>query len=95
MPADQPAFGMISYNNQNDLNKNLLKQSVIDRVDIQLLDENQNYLDFNNLDWSITICLSNERIDREKDITTIRDITNKIKPIELTTDQQELNFLQK
>ena len=95
VPADQPAFGMISYNNQNDLNKNLLKQSVIDRVDIQLLDENQNYLDFNNLDWSITICLSNERIDREKDITTIRDITNKIKPIELTTDQQELNFLQK
>ncbi len=86
---------MISYNNQNDLNKNLLKQSVIDRVDIQLLDENQNYLDMNNLDWSITICLSNERVDREKDITTIKDITNKNKPIELTTDQQELKFLQK
>ena len=86
---------MISYTSQNDLNKNLLKQSIIDRVDIQLLDENQNYLDFNNLDWSITICLSNERVDREKDTTTIKDITNKIKPIELTTDQQELNFLQK
>lgn len=95
IPADQPAFGMISYNNQNDLNKNLLKQSVVDRVDIQLLDENQNYLDFNNLDWSITICLSNERVDREKDTTTIKDITNKIKPIELTTEQQELKFLQK
>ena len=95
IPADQPAFGMISYTSQNDLNKNLLKQSIIDRVDIQLLDENQNYLDFNNLDWSITICLSNERVDREKDTTTIKDITNKIKPIELTTDQQELKFLQK
>ena len=95
IPADQPAFGMISYTSQNDLNRNILKQSVIDRIDIQLLDENQNYLDFNNLDWSITICLSNERVDREKDTTTIKDITNKIKPIELTTDQQELNFLQK
>jgi len=93
IPADQPAFGMISYTSQNDLNKNLLKQSVIDRVDIQLLDENQNYLDFNNLDWSITICLSNERIDREMDMITLNDITrgaiyspeatNEKKPLEL------------
>ena len=95
IPADQPAFGMISYTNQNDLNNNLLKQSVIDRIDIQLVDENQNYLDFNNLDWTITISLSNARIDRERDTTTLRDITNKNKPLELTTDQQELNFLQK
>ena len=95
IPADQPAFGMISYSNQNDLNNNILKQSVIDRIDIQLVDENQNYLDFNNLDWTITISLSNERIDRERDTTTLRDITNKNKPLELTTDQQELNFLQK
>ena len=105
IPADQPAFGMISYTSQNDLNKNLLKQSVIDRVDIQLLDENQNYLDFNNLDWSITICLSNERIDRETDMITLNDITRgavyapeaiakEKKPIELSKDQKELSFLQ-
>lgn len=105
IPADQPAFGMISYNSQNDLNKNLLKQSVIDRIDIQLLDENQNYLDFNNLDWSITICLSNERIDREMDMITLNDITRgavyepeaiakEKKPIELSKDQKELSFLQ-
>ncbi len=93
IPADQPAFGMISYTSQNDLNKNLLKQSIIDRVDIQLLDENQNYLDFNNLDWSITICLSNERIDKKTDMITLNDITrgsvyspeatNEKKPLEL------------
>ena len=93
IPADQPAFGMISYTSQNDLNRNLLKQTVIDRVDIQLLDENQNLLDMNNLDWSITICLSNERIDRERDLTTLNDITrgavyspeatNEKKPLEL------------
>ena len=96
---------MISYSNQNDLNNNLLKQSIIDRVDIQLLDENNNYLDMNNLDWTITISLSNERVDRERDRTTLRDITNKNKPLdteeeinkplELTKDQQELNLLQK
>ena len=96
IPADQPAFGMISYNNQNDLNKNLLKQSVIDRVDIQLLDENQNYLDMNNLDWSITICLSNERIEKDRDMTTIKDITGIIKkPLELTKDEEELKLLEK
>lgn len=111
IPADQPAFGMISYTSQNDLNKNLLKQSVIDRVDIQLLDENQNYLDFNNLDWSITICLSNERIDIKMDTITLNDITRGsvyspeaakekkpielINPVELTKDEKELSFLQK
>jgi hypothetical protein len=100
IPADQPAFGMISYTSQNDLNRNILKQSTIDRVDIQLLDENQNYLDFNNLDWSITICLSNERIVKDRDFTTIKDITNKInnkinKPLELTKDEEELKLLEK
>ena len=78
---------------------------MIDRIDIQLLDENQNYLDFNNLDWSITICLSNERIDREMDMITLNDITRgavyepeaiakEKKPIELSKDQKELSFLQ-
>ena len=107
IPADQPAFGMISYTNQNDLNNNLLKQSVVDKVDIQLLDENNNYLDFNNIDWTITISLSNERVDRERDMKTIRDITrmdNSInkpleitenKPIELTKDEEELKLLEK
>jgi hypothetical protein len=95
IPADQPAFGMISYTSQNDLNRNLLKQSVIDRIDIQLLDENQNYLDFNNLDWSITICLSNERIEKGRDFTTIKDITGIIKkPLELTKDEEELKLLE-
>ena len=29
IPADQPAFGMISYTNQNDLNKNILKSILV------------------------------------------------------------------
>jgi hypothetical protein len=106
IPADQPAFGMLSYTNQNDLNKNILKQTVIDKIDIQLLDENQNYLDMNNLDWTITICLSNERIDRERDTITLRDITSEkkplelnqkpleLKPTELSQDEKDLSFLQ-
>ena len=75
-----------------------MKQTVIDKIDIQLLDENQNYLDMNNLDWTITICLSNERIDRERDTITLRDITKEKKPlekpIELSQDEKELSFLQ-
>jgi hypothetical protein len=106
IPADQPAFGMLSYTNQNDLNKNILKQTVIDKIDIQLLDENQNYLDMNNLDWTITICLSNERVDRERDTITLRDITKEKKPLELnqkplelkpnelSQDEKDLSFLQ-
>ena len=31
-------------------------------------------IDLNNLDWTMTLCLSIEREDKAKDITTLKDI---------------------
>lgn len=67
VPCDQPYFNMISYINQNDLNKNILKAPYIDTIDIQITDENDNLVDFHNLDWTITLVVSNNRNDKVQD----------------------------
>ena len=100
---------MISYVNQNALNKNIIKTPTIDNIDIQLTDENDNLIDFNNLDWTITLCLSIEREEKAKDKTTLKDIlkhtvlthTQNNRNIEileekpLTQDEIDLHLLQK
>jgi hypothetical protein len=51
---------MISYNSQSDANKNLLNIRSINEIDINIYDENNNYIDFNNLDWTMTLIISSE-----------------------------------
>ena len=89
IPVDYPFFSMISYVNQNALNKNIIKTPTIDTVDIQLTDDNDNLIDFNSLDWTITLCLSIERVEKEKDRTTLRDI---VKHMVLTHTQNNMNI---
>lgn len=86
IPVIEPPFNMISYVNMNDLNKNILRGQIIDSIDIRITDEENNDIDFNNIDWNITLCLSNERIDTEKQnlniyeaIKQMSDLQNNIK----------------
>jgi hypothetical protein len=60
IPADVSPFSMISYIAQSDTHKNLLSVRTINEIDINIYDENNNYIDFNNLDWTITLILSSE-----------------------------------
>ena len=60
IPVDVSPFSMISYNSQSDTNKNLLTLRSINQIDINIYDENNNYIDFNNLDWAITLVISSE-----------------------------------
>ena len=89
IPVDYPFFSMISYVNQNALNKNIIKTPTIDTIDLQLTDDNDNLIDFNNLDWTITLCLSIEREEKVKDKTTLRDI---VKHMVLTHAQNNMNI---
>ena len=89
IPVDYPFFSMISYVNQNALNKNIVKTPTIDTIDIQLTDDNDVLLDFNNLDWTITLCLSIEREEKVKDKTTLKDI---VKHLVLTHTQNNMNI---
>ena len=60
IPCDVPPYSIISYISQSDQNKNLLNIRNINELDIQIFDENNNFIDFNNLDWTITLTISSE-----------------------------------
>ena len=89
IPVDYPFFSMISYVNQNALNKNIINAPTIDAIDIQLTDDNDNLIDFHNLDWTMTLCLSIEREEKVKDKTTLKDI---LKHTILTHTQNNMNI---
>jgi len=55
-PVDQPSFGLIIHENKNIV-KYIVRNDIIDDLDIQITDENDNLINFNNIDWSITLML--------------------------------------
>ena len=89
--------------------KNIIKVPTFENIDIQLTDDDDNLIDFNNFDWTITLCLSIERKEKEKDNITLKDILkhtiltntenkNNIEILEekiLTQDEKDLELLQK
>lgn len=107
IPVDQPAFNMISYVNQSDLNTNILQAKTLNIIDISLVDENNNLLDFNNCDWSITLSLSihrNENISYNGDLyKSVTDNSNLVKNdtilpekvLEKSQDEKDLELLLK
>lgn len=61
IPNNNAPYTMINYENLSNLNKSLVKVRKIDAIDIQIEDENGNKIDFNNVDWTITLVLENIR----------------------------------
>jgi hypothetical protein len=106
IPCDVPYFNMINYVNTTLLNTNILKTFTINNIDIQLTDEDNVLLDFNNIDWTISLSLTIERVDKIKDYIKLNDIVkpmnfnfNKEIPINNTIDNnikpdEELKLLE-
>jgi hypothetical protein len=57
---------MINYVSLSDLERNILFNRSLDVLDIQIVDEDNKYINFQNIDWSITLCLTIEKNDHEK-----------------------------
>ena len=103
IPVDMPSFNLVSYVSNNDLDKHILRVKHIDAIDISLMDENENYIDFNNIDWTLTLCLSIEREDliiNNLDLhQVVRNTTEIISPPEeiplkeLTQNEKDLELL--
>lgn len=81
IPVDVPAFSMISYTNSTDLNKTNLQIKTIDQIDISITDEDNELINFNNLNWNITLVLENIRLIPEPP-PTFRQLTTEAKPFE-------------
>ena len=96
IPSDQPPFCMLSYINQNPDDRQLVNVKTISQIDIMLLDENDNLLDFNNIPWTITLMLEITRY--KPDVTsTFKEIVAQ-RPIEdekITQIDEDLEFLTK
>ena len=94
IPSDQPPFCMLSYINQNADDKQYVNVKSISQVDILLMDENDNLLDFNNIPWTLTLMLEITRF--KPDLTsTFKEIVSQ-RPIEdekISQIEDDLEFL--
>jgi len=89
IPVDVSPFSMISYTSQSDANKNLLNVRTINEIDIQIYDENNNLVNFNNLDWNITLIITSEiKFDQQE--ITLNTLLNK-NYIDLKPPVEDLN----
>jgi hypothetical protein len=77
VPVNGVPFGIIQYNNSSG-RSSLLKNKVIDSIDIQILNENNQFINFNNIEWAITLAITTTRKLIEKDNKNFSDM---LKPI--------------
>jgi hypothetical protein len=75
VPVDVPPWGLINYSNQTDLNKAVLEIKYIDMIDIQIADENNVLVDFNNTNWTMTLVLEVIRNVPERFVPKFKELT--------------------
>lgn len=85
--VDQPAFGLIIYENKSNA-KYTLRTDVVDEIDIQLTDQNDNLINFNNIDWQLTFLLE---ITREQDEMTSIEMSDILKQQNIILNQIATN----
>ncbi len=93
IPVDAPAYGVNLYNTQTDLNKSALQTRTIDQIDISITDETGNLIDFNGIDWSITLVLETFRNIPEKPAPSFRELVQPPEIVESPADVKELELL--
>jgi len=73
IPVDQPSFGLIVYENKSN-SKYTLRTDTLDEIDLQILDQNNNLINFNNIDWQLTILMEITREVEQQSQTEMADI---------------------
>lgn len=99
IPIDQPPYAMVNYTSVSELEKNILYNRSLDMIDIQITDEANEYINFQNIHWSITLCLTVEKDDTIKLEYGLRNLPienkNNIENInKLSRDEKELKLLE-
>jgi hypothetical protein len=103
IPVSSPPYGIILYENKSNSNGGLLLNREISNIDIQITDENNQYINFNNTEYSITLAITTTRILKDKSYTNFRDSTRQIGDIqqeqpsnttipEIFGDEHDLDF---
>jgi len=100
IPVDQPPYSMINYTSVSDLERNILFNRSLDVIDIQIVDDDNEYVNFQNINWSITICLTIEKNDKVRldyglyNLPLPIENKNNIENKKLTEDEKQLKLLE-
>ena len=89
IPIDQPAWGLIVYNNFTDT-KHIIKNNTLDSIDIQIKGEDENFLYFNNIDWTMKLKLD---ITRKKPLEITKSNYFQQKPIEKLKENENKDII--
>ena len=73
IPIDQPSFGLVVYENKSN-SKYTLRTDTLDEIDLQIYDQNNNLINFNNINWQLTILMEITREVIEQSTTEMADI---------------------
>ena len=73
IPIDQPSFGLVVYENKSN-SKYTLRTDTLDEIDLQIYDQNNNLINFNNINWQLTILMEITREFIEQSTTEMEDI---------------------
>lgn len=95
--VNMPSWHQLTYINKS-AHFNRLKSKIINNIDIQIFDDNGNFVEFNDIDWAMTIQLKIYKRINSK----IEKIENGLKPLEKNEnvkdekeneDKEEINDL--
>ena len=86
LPIEVGNFGLIQYTNVSNI-KATLNNTSLDGFDISVIDDNNNYVNFNNINWTMTLLLT---IVRRRIITSSNRFTDIIKS-NVEEETQEVN----
>ena len=75
VPVNAGPRQMISYSN-NGTRKALLKNRIVDNIDLMITDENNNFVNFNNVEWSITLAITTTRIYKNNTMSLMSLFSN-------------------
>ena len=77
IPVSSVSGGYMYYNNFTNY-KNIFKNNEISTINIEIYDDFKNFIDFNNIDWSMTLQIDvlSESIE---ELTNLEDVYNNLK----------------
>ena len=86
IPCNVAPFGLILYESKSDLDRHVIVSDNIEQIDVRITDEHDNLINFNNANWSISICLS---VERQSTFSRAADLVPYIKGIESAPQLKE------
>lgn len=87
LPIEVGNFGLIQYTNMTNIRVTLNNTS-LDGFDISIIDDDNNYINFNNINWTMTFVLSIVRKRPNKTLTGFNEIIQQSQEPEIENNEQ-------